>query len=789
MRRRLTSALGACLLLIAGPIPASPALAEPAPMFLEIVVNGHASGKIGEFVQQGEEILARPQELRALGFVLPRGLEEGEAPIPLSRIPGLQTRVDVRRQALMVTATDAARQPSELFTGGLPRMAALAPAGWGALLNYDVLGTFSGEGDYGGAFLEARGFGPHGTLTASALSSYSPAYAQQSSFARLETVYTYSEPEELRRWRIGDVVSGALGWSRAVRLGGAQVSTDFGLRPDLITYPLPVFGGSAAVPSTVDVLVNGVRSLSQPVQPGPFQLRSLPIVTGAGEVLMTVTDALGRQTVVSLPFYASTALLRAGLASYSLEAGGVRRRYGLEESDYGEAAASGSLRYGLTDWLTLEAHAEGASGFALGGVGAALRIGNLGIVTAAVATSSGGETGLAGDTAVQGTRAAIGLERRTARFNLFASATFATPGYRDIAALEGSPMPRQTLRAGGGLSLGRYGSLSLGYVAQQAGTVTQRQDSTSYLAGATTGSTDISLVTASYTTRIAERLNLYVTGYKDLLRDESYGVTMGVSMSFGGGVSGSVAGTLDDGRSGFRTQLQQAAQVPGDFGFRVYDQEGRYARRAADAEYILPFAHATVGIDQSSTGTAGRLGARGALVAAGGGVFAANPITDSFAVVSSGDVPNVRVSYENRPIGTTDGNGRLLVPHLSSFQNNRLALDPADLPPDVEVDRTQVLVRPGDRVGVLVDFGVRGARAALLRLQDAAGAPLPLGARLHRAGLPPTPVGYDGESFVTALQPENEAEVELPDGRRCRIAFAYRPTPGDVPVIGPVPCR
>ncbi|MBU8545386.1 MULTISPECIES: fimbria/pilus outer membrane usher protein [Roseomonadaceae] len=762
--------------------------AEP-PLFLEIVVNGNPSGQVGEFIQDGAEILARPRELRALGFVLPQALREEEEPIALSRIPGVQARINVLRQTLMVTADDSARRPSELFAGGVARMGPLTAAGWGAVLNYDVLGTFADAGNYGGAFLEARAFGPHGTLSASALSSYSPQRDQNTSFARLETLYTYAEPEELRRWRVGDVISGALGWSRAVRLGGGQVSTDFGLRPDLVSYPLPVFGGSAALPSTVDVLVNGIRSLSLPVQPGPFQLRSLPVVTGAGDVLMTVTDALGRQTVVSLPFYASTALLRPGLASYSLEAGGVRRRFGLDDSDYGEAAGSGSLRYGLTDWLTLEGHAEGSDGFALGGVGAALRIGNLGILTAAVATSSGGETGLRGDTASEGTRVAIGVERRTRRFNVFASGTLGTAGYRDIAALNGTPMPRQTLRAGAGLSLGSYGSLSIGYIGQQAGPSAQRQAASSYLGGALVGASDVSLVTASYSARIAGRVNFYVTGYNDLRRDDSYGVSMGVSMSFGGGRSGGVSTSIDDGRSGFRTQLQQAAQVPGDTGFRLYDQEGQYARRMADADHILPFAHVTAGIDQSSLGTAGRVGARGALVAAGGGVFAANTIHDSFAVVSSGDVPDVRVLYENRPVGSTDSNGRLLVPYLGSFRNNRLALEPADLPPDVEVDRTQALVRPGDRVGVIVDFGVRRSRSALLRLQDGQGAPLPLGARLHREGLPPTPIGYDGESFVTELRPTNTAEVELPDGRRCRITFTYRPVPGDVPVIGPLPCQ
>lgn len=764
--------------------------AEEPSMFLEVIVNGNPTGQVGEFIQRDGEILARPQELGELGFVLPAELEGGTEPIPISRVPGVQARVNVARQTLMVTAPNTARRASELFTGGLPRMGPLSATGWGAVLNYDTLGTFTDTDNFGGAYLDGRAFGPYGTLSASALSSFTPGAEQQSSFARLDTLYTYAEPEELRRWRAGDVVSGALGWSRSVRLGGAQVSTDFNLRPDLISYPLPVFSGSAALPSTVDVLVNGIRSLSLPVQPGPFQLRSLPIVTGAGDVLMTVTDALGRQTVVNLPFYASTALLRTGLASYSLEMGGVRRRFGLADSDYGDSAASGAVRYGLTDWLTLETHAEAADGLALGGVGGAMRIGTLGIVTAAVATSSGGMPVAAGERAAEdGYLVSLGIERRTTHFNTFASGTIASLGYRDIAALNGAPMPRQTLRAGIGLSLDGYGSVNLGYVAQRAGRSTPQDDASTSSDSSIVGASDISLVTASYSTRLADRLNFYVTGYKDLLRNDAYGVAMGVSMSFGGGMSGGVAATLDDGRSGIRAQLQQTAQVPGDFGYRLHDQEGVYAHRVADADYILPWGRATGGVDQSSSGVAGRAGLRGALVAAGGGVFASNSINDSFAVVSSGDVPNVRVLYENRPAGTTDSHGRLLVPYLGSFRNNRLALDPEDLPADVEVDRMRALVRPGDRVGVVVDFGVHSSNPALLRLQDIGGRPLPLGSRLHMHGAPPAPVGYDGEAFVTGLRESNEAEVELPDGSRCRIAFTYRATPGDVPVIGPLPCR
>jgi outer membrane usher protein len=46
------------------------------------------------------------------------------------------------------------------------------------------------------------------------------------------------------------------------------------MRPDLVTFPLPIVSGTAAVPSTVDVLVNGTRVLSSQAQPGRSRRRS-----------------------------------------------------------------------------------------------------------------------------------------------------------------------------------------------------------------------------------------------------------------------------------------------------------------------------------------------------------------------------------------------------------------------------------------------------------------------------------------------------------------------------------
>jgi outer membrane usher protein len=77
----------------------------------------------------------------------------------------------------------------------------------------------------------------------------------------------------------------------------------------------------------------------------------------------------------------------------------------------------------------------------------------------------------------------------------------------------------------------------------------------------------------------------------------------------------------------------------------------------------------------------------------------------------------------------------------------------------------------------------------LLKLVDGSGKPIPIGATAQVAGAEDQPVGYDGEAYVTGLQPNNRMQVGLPNGAGCIVQFAYTPAKGDIPVIGPLVCQ
>jgi len=164
-------------------------------------------------------------------------------------------------------------------------------------------------------------------------------------------------------YRAGDFVSGGLGWTRPVYLGGMQIQRNFSLRSDLVTLPMPVVSGSAAVPSTLEVHTGNVRTYSGEVPAGPFELANFRVISGAGEARVVLKDTLGREIQTTLPFYTSSELLRQGLVDFSAEIGFPRRNHGTESSDdASDIMGTATVRYGLADRLTLESACGRGSG-------------------------------------------------------------------------------------------------------------------------------------------------------------------------------------------------------------------------------------------------------------------------------------------------------------------------------------------------------------------------------------------------------------------------------------------
>jgi outer membrane usher protein len=266
-------------------------------------------------------------------------------------------------------------------------------------------------------------------------------------------------------------------------------------------------------------------------------------------------------------------------------------------------------------------------------------------------------------------------------------------------------------------------------------------------------------------------------------------MVVGLSMPLGPRSSISVSG---DTQSAPHAQIeaQQSINAIGEWGYHAFVGAVGGEHQFAQAQYKSPWALLTAGLDHTAGLTTGRADVEGAVSFLDGSLFVSNLITDSFAVVDTGGVKDVKVLYENRDAGRTDSHGRRLVPDLRAFDVNHLSIDPTNLPADTLAPVSAHEVRPPDRSGVVVKFAIRTVHAALLVLQDEAGHPIPVGAtaRLQETSVV-SPVGYDGEAFIEDLAPQNRLDVQLPDGSGCVVQFPFAPIKGDIPRVGPLTCR
>lgn len=777
----------------AQPQAASAGSAGDQMLLLDVQINGQPSGKIGQFVLRADSLLITHDELHDLGIRGSNVLVSHAATSPgahlddlvaLTDLPGLSWRLDQKTQTVYITATNDCLLSSVLDE----HERKIGPArpeiqsGSGLTLNYDVSGTASGRQFGVGSLLDLVAFSPWGVASVSMLTATGSDLGtliaaddgKAKEIVRLDAAYTFADVNTLRRYSLGDFVSGGLSWTRPVRLTGVQVRSDFSMRPDLITFPLPTISGSAAVPSTVDVLANGNLVLSSQVNAGPFEIPQLPVINGATSISMTVTNALGQQVTVTQPFYASTFLLARGLQIFSAQTGLVRRNWGIESDDYGKVAFIGNYRRGLNNSVTVEASVEGTSGTSLAGSGAVVRLRNFGVLHAAVAASGG--------SGVKGSQGTLGFQRIGTMFSIGVSEMLSTSRFEDVAAMNGDPVPRRQLSGNAGVFLKRFGTLGIAYAEI-------RQDVALHpIAQSTTPAQNGKVLSASYTVEL-HHMSLYVNDFRSFNGSGSQnGVQIGATIPIGRRKSMNLSEGTGEGYG--QVQIQRSAAEVGEWGYEASLNAVHPLHEFAQVDYKSPWGLFTGGIDQNGGTNTVRAESQGALSFVDRAFFLSNTIYDSFAIVDTNGLANVRVLQENRDVGSTDAKGRLLVPDMRAFDLNHLGINPTDVPLDTTIDTSAREIRPQDRSGVIVRFPVKVSHGALLRLVDDAGLPLPVGSSVTlRTTHTSFPVGYEGEAYIEDLRPHNDIEANLPNGRHCRAEFFYLPIKGLIPNIGPVHCQ
>jgi outer membrane usher protein len=734
-------------------------------LYLELSLNGNPQGLV-HFGLRGRDLWASAATLRQLGFVLPAGVSD---PVRLKSLPGVQVKYDAANQSVAINASaDVLRLPTTVVDTSTV-IAPKASASPGLLLNYDLYGT-QGRNNTSSfnALTELRAFSGSSVFSSTQMTRATRLDGEtwQHDSVRLDTTWSKSFPDDMLTLRVGDTTTASLPWSRSTRIGGIQLSRNFALQPYRTTTPLPAFLGAAALPSQVELYINGLRQYTGQVPAGPFQLNTVPSINGAGNAQVVLTDAFGRATTLDFSLYDTQRLLEKGLSDWSVDLGMVRKNYGLRSSDYGnDPAATGTWRYGVSNSFTLETHGEATKGLIKGGVGGAWLLGQSGVLAGAVAHSNyQGQTG---------SLLNLGYSWRDNHFNFAVEGTRTRGEYRDVASLYGSAPARGSGRASVGYTTNGFGSFGLSYL---------------YLRYPAQQPTRLASV--YWFTALGRSASMNVSLNQNLDDRRERSLFVGFTWALDGRVTASAGMQRDRDSTIYTADAQSSMPGDGGIGWRAgLRQGGGQNGGQAQVDYLGRYGRAMAGISVLGDSRYAYAGATGSIAFMGGQSFAARRIDDAFAVVSTDGIAGVPVRLENRGIGTTDGQGMLLVAPLRAYQKNQLSIDPMQLPADVRIERVKTVATPSDRAGTLVRFGITPVNAAALLLVDEAGKPLPLGSRVRANAQDGEPalVGFDGAVYLESLEARNTLDVQMPGGH-CRASFDYRKDGAGIPQIGPLRC-
>jgi len=718
------------------------------------------------------------------------------------RVPGASTKFDVSRLRLDISVPQALMKR---VPRGYVDPESLDPGNTMAYVNYDTsFYTASSFGNRTDSFFAGINAGMNiGLWRIREQSSFTYLNSFGGSTSRWNNIRTYAE-RPLITWRsrllIGEnFTSGNL--FSSVAYVGVHLESDDRMLPDSLRGYAPVINGVANTNARVVVMQGGNTIYQTTVPPGPFSITDLNPTSFQGDLTVLVFEANGQVSTFTVPFSAVPSSLRPGLSRYSFTAGEVRQIQNMH-TPFAEA----TYERGLTNSLTANGGVRVSSDYqsALGGIVLGTKFGAFGLSAAWSNTID------VGGGRVNGWKAALLYSHtitQTATTFSLASYRYSTSGYRDFAdalgarafAEHGETFTSATFQQRNQFvvnlnqNFGRYGLVSLSAsISDYYGNRSRdTQFQFSYTNHYKQISYNLSFVRQQTGTLFAQNVPPGEEGtLTPAQRRLTNAVMFMVSIPLGSGprsasLSGGVTNSTDQGTS-MQASLSGIADRAQTLSYGLTASgEPNTGTKSFSGNVQKSFPAIAVGANYSNgTGfSQAGVNARGAAVAHAGGVTLGRFLGDTFAIVEAKGAEGA--TLRNTQGVSVNRAGYAIVPSLTPYRYNDVALDTKGINPNAELSGGQVRVAPYAGSSVLLRFATLIGRALLITATTPGGEPLPLGADvLDDTGAVIGVVGQGSQAY--ARVPADHGTLTLKWGERdedqCTIDYDLKGTDPKAPI-------
>jgi outer membrane usher protein FimD/PapC len=673
-----------------------PPLAPPYAMLIaRVFVNTVNRGDLPVLRDASGRFFIPQPEFDRWGLAVPHVevVVAGERYVAVSEIEGLAVRFDPIGVTLSLQVAAKVLPRTAIDLGPQHRPGVVYPEDSSFFLNYGL--NANGDDSFGQRRYQ---FATELGVRAGAWLFYNTTDEQwgngaNSRFTRLLTNAQYDDRPNLRRLTLGDFFTPTLDLDSSVALGGVSFTKFYTMDPYFIQYPTAAFQAEVAFPSTVQVRVDGNLIAQRQIQPGPIDITNITGVTGGQSVSVVIRDPFGREQVLQRPFFfATNAGLAQGLHEYSYNVGFLRRDYGVESANYGPLAASAFHRYAFSDQLTLGARGQVTDRlYNVGPFGTYQ--GPWGIV--------GGGVSIGGRNGDSGPAATAAYSYTGGNFSLNLGYQYLARHFAQLSDFESTFRTRSN----------EYASASA--YSPALGTLTA-----TYTAMTTYEGPRNKLWNLTYTRGLLDGKALFSANYTRTMEPQSTSLWL-VSLRYffdsDTSLVASAGGTTHPSTQSQSLSLEKAVPQGEGVGYTLTgghfhaDSDGAFGRAFVQANA----AHVTVGADyaRASPSQAGpglsQVFVAGSIGAVGGSVFAARPVTDSFALIRLPELRDVPVYANGWYAGKTDARGEVVATNIASYYDNFIAFGTRELPLEYVFPSSEKVISPPTRSGTLVAFEIR----------------------------------------------------------------------------------
>lgn len=564
----------------------------------------------------------------------------------------------------------------------------------------------------------------------------------------------------------------------SVSYTGMQLNSDSDMLPDSEKGYAPIIRGTAHSNAQVVVRQNGYVIYQNTVAPGAFEINDLYPTGSSGDLQVTVKETDGSERHFVVPYASVPVLQREKHLRYSVTAG----RYRSYDSNVEKTPfAQGSAIYGLSHGMTLYGGVQQSSHYQAQALGTGKNVGDLGAfsidVTRAKALlkkqkrSQGRSWRVrySKDFAGTGTNFSLAGYRYNSKGFYTLQETMESWTRSDDWSAPEQRKDRAEATIDQVLPEG-WGAFTLSLVKERYWS--QDQDMTSMSL-----SYNNSWDGVTYSLSYSLNKNTHDSDENgDAVSNDNL-FALSVSLPLDRWMHNTWASyNLNNSKEG-TTQtlgLNGTALAQNNLNWNVQEglsNTGAGSSTSLNADYKGTYGEVSGGLSQDKYQRTANLGLQGGVVAHANGVTLSQPLGETIALVKAPGTHGTEVT--NQTGVETDFRGYTVVPFVTAYRHNIIALNTETLPDDADVTHAAQVVTPTRGAIVRATFSTRVGRRVLMTLTHN-GKPLPFGATVTTEDKDNEfIVGNDGQTWLTGLPQRGHLTVSWGQDARDHCVADY----------------